>query len=175
VPYTFEDVVAGLNGVVANDWATFLRSRLDSNAYHAPLGGIENGGYKLTYSDKPNAWSTMENNQSGTFDFWYSLGLHAGKSGKVSDVLLGGVADKSGLGPGMLIIAVNGRAFTPDVLKAAIRDAKDSGPAVELITENTGFYKIVKLDYHGGERYPLLERVPGATDQLDEILKPRAK
>ena len=48
-----------LNAVVPNDWATFLRSRLDSNAYQAPLGGLENGGYKLTYSDKPNAWSAM--------------------------------------------------------------------------------------------------------------------
>ena len=100
VPYTFDDVVAGLNGVVANDWATFLRSRLDSNAYHAPLGGLENGGYKLTYTDKPNAWSAMVDQQRGSFDFWYSLGLHVGKAGVVSDVLKGGVADKGGVGPG---------------------------------------------------------------------------
>jgi predicted metalloprotease with PDZ domain len=175
VPYTFEDVVAGLNGVVPNDWATFLRSRLDSNSYQAPLGGLENGGYKLTYSDKPNAWSAMADAQSETFDFWYSVGLHAGKSGTVSDVLKGGVADKSGIGPGMKIIAVNGRAYTPDVLKAAIHDAKDSGPALELIVENTGFYKVIKLDYHGGERYPQLERVSGVPDRLDDILKPEAK
>ena len=36
VPYTFEDVVAGLNAVVPNDWAGFLRTRLDSNELHAP-------------------------------------------------------------------------------------------------------------------------------------------
>jgi predicted metalloprotease with PDZ domain len=175
VPYTFEDVVAGLNSVVANDWATFLRSRLDSNSYQAPLGGLENGGYKLTYSDKPNPWSAMSDAQSETFNFWYSIGLHAGKSGTVSDVLKGGVADKGGFGPGMKIVAVNGRAYTPDVLKAAIHEAKDSGPAVELIVENTGFYKVVKLDYHGGERYPQLERVAGVPDRLDDILKPEAK
>jgi predicted metalloprotease with PDZ domain len=175
VPYTFEDVVAGLNGVVANDWATFLRSRLDSNAYQAPLGGLENGGYKLTYSDKPNSWSAMEDAERASFDFWYSLGLHAGKSGTVSDVLKGGVADKAGIGPGMKIIAVNGRAYTPDVLKAAIHDAKDSGPAVELIVENTGFFKVIRLDYHGGERYPQLERVSSVPDRLDDILKSEAK
>jgi predicted metalloprotease with PDZ domain len=175
VPYTFEDVVAGLNDVVPNDWTTFLRSRVDSNAYHAPLGGLENGGYKLTYSDKPNSWSAMEDAQNGTFDFWYSLGLHAGKSGRVSDVLKGGVADKAALGPGMSIVAVNGRAYSPDVLKAAIRDAKDSGPALELIVENTGFYKVIRLDYHGGERYPQLERVSSVPDRLDDILKPEAK
>jgi predicted metalloprotease with PDZ domain len=175
VPYTFEDVVAGLNGVVANDWTTFLRSRLDSNAYQAPLGGLENGGYKLTYSDKPNSWSVMADMESGTFNFWYSLGVRAGKSGTVSDVLKNGISDKAGLGPGMKIIAVNGRAYTPDVLKTAIHDAKDSGPAVELIAENTGYYKVIRLDYHGGERYPQLERVSSASDRLDDILKPQAK
>jgi predicted metalloprotease with PDZ domain len=175
VPYTFEDVVAGLNNVVPNDWTTFLRSRLDSNSYHAPLGGLENGGYKLTYSDQPNAWSKMENAQRESFDFWYSLGLHVGKTGGVSDVLKDGVADKAGFGPGMMIVAVNGRAFSPDVLKAAVRDGKGSGPAVELIVENTGFYKVIKLDYHGGERYPQLERVSSVPDRLDDILKPESK
>jgi predicted metalloprotease with PDZ domain len=175
VPYTFEDVVSGLNSVVANDWTTFLRSRLDSNAYKAPLGGLENGGYRLTYSDKPNPWSAMEDSQSGTFDFWYSIGLHVSKAGNVSDVLKGGVSDKAGFGPGMKILAVNGRAYTPEVLKAAVYDAKDTGPAIELIVVNTGYYKIIKLDYHGGERYPQLERVSATPDRLDDIIKPAAK
>jgi predicted metalloprotease with PDZ domain len=175
VPYTFEDVVTGLNKVAPNDWATFLRSRLDSNAYHAPLGGLENGGYKLTYTDKPNVWTTMDDAENGTADFWYSLGLHMGRSGRVSDVLKDGVSDKSGLGPGMQLVAVNGRAYSSDVLKAAVHDGKGSGPAVELIVENTGFYKIIKLDYHAGERYPQLERVTSVPDRLDDILKPEAK
>jgi len=72
-------------------------------------------------------------------------------------------------------VAVNGRAYTPDVLKAAIHDAKDSGPAIELILLNTGYYKVVKLDYHDGERYPLLERVSSVPDRLDDILKPATK
>ena len=175
VPYTFEDVVAGLNGVVANDWATFLRERLDSNEYHAPLGGLANGGYRLTYSDKPNGWSTMEESQSGTVDFWYSLGLHVNALGGVSDVLKGGIADKAGFGPGMKIVAVNGRAYSPALLRQGVRDARGSGPAIELIVENTGYYKTLSLDYHGGERYPLLKRVDGTPDRMDDILKPEAK
>ena len=75
----------------------------------------------------------------------------------------------------MQIIAVNGRAYSPDVLRAAVHDAKDSGPAAELIVENTGFYKVIRLDYHGGERYPLLERVSSTPDRLDDILKPETK
>jgi predicted metalloprotease with PDZ domain len=175
VTYNFDDVVAGLNAVAPNDWATFLRSRLDSNSYHAPLGGLENGGYKLTYSDKPNVWTSMEEDEAGNVQFWYSIGLRAGKTGGIYDVLKGGVSDKAAIGPGMKIIAVNGRAFTPDVLKAAVNDAKDSGPAIDLILENTGYFKIVKLDYHGGQRYPQLERVSGVPDRLDDILKPEAK
>ena len=175
VPYTVDDVVAVLNEVTPNDWSTFLRSRLDSHSSQAPMGGIENGGYKLTYTDKPNSWSTLEDQQTESFDFWYSIGFHANKAGNISDVLKGGVSDKAGIGPGMKILAVNGRAYTPDVLKAAIHDAKDSGPAVELIILNTGYYKVVKLDYHDGERYPLLERVSSVPDRLNDILKPAAK
>ena len=175
IPYTFEDVVAGLNSVVPNDWATFLRSRLDSHSYQAPLGGLENGGYKLTYADKPNIWSAMGNAESGTFNFWYSLGFYADKTGNIADVLKGGVADKNGIGPAMKIVAVNGRAYSPDVLKAAVHDATGSGPAIELIVENTGYFKVIKLDYHGGERYPQLEKVSGTPSYLDDILKPRAQ
>jgi predicted metalloprotease with PDZ domain len=117
----------------------------------------------------------MVDAQTETFDFWYSIGLNAGKSGTVSDVLKGGVADKAAFGPGMKIIAVNGRGYTPDILKAAIHDATGSGPSIELIVENTGFYKVFKLDYHGGERYPQLERVSSIPDRLGDILKPEAR
>ena len=51
----------------------------------------------------------------------------------------------------------------------------DSGPAIELIVENTGYFKIIRLDYHGGERYPQLEKVSGTPSYLDDILKPRAQ
>src|SRR5439155_562518 len=51
VPYTFEDVVGGLNAVAPYDWGRFLDEHLDSTAPHAPLGGITNGGWKLAWSD----------------------------------------------------------------------------------------------------------------------------
>ena len=70
----------------------------------------------------------------------------------------------------MKIIAVNGRAFTPALLRQAVRDARGSGPAIQLIVENTGYFKVLTLDYHGGERYPVLKRVSETPDRLDEIL-----
>ena len=175
VPYTFEDVVSALNAVTPNDWAGFLRSRLESNAPHAPLGGIEAGGYRLSYADKPNSWMAMEEGQTGGINFWYSMGLHVRPDGTVGDVLKGGMSDRAGVGPGMRIVAVNGRGFTPQVMRLAVMEAKGSGPAEELILENTGFYKVVKVEYHDGERYPYLERTSGTADRMDEILKPMAK
>ena len=176
VPYRFDDIVAGLNAVVSNDWAAFLRERLDTNQAHAPLGGIENGGYKLTYAPRPNLWTDKEDAQSESVDFWFSLGLHVNASGGLADVLKDGPADKAALGPGMRLVAVNGRSFTPTLLRAAVNEAEGSdGPPIELIVENSGYYKVLKVNYHGGERYPVLERVTGTPDALDEILQPLVK
>jgi predicted metalloprotease with PDZ domain len=175
VPYTFEDVVAGLNGVVAHDWAKFLKDRLTSLSPEAPLGGITGGGYKLVYRDTPNTWVQMEDAQSGTVGFWYSLGLRVASNGLVGDVLHDGLADRAGIGPGMKLVAVNGREFDPQLLRVAVREAKGTNAPIELIVANTGFYKIIKLDYHGGELYPAFERDPGTPDILDEILKPMTK
>ena len=175
VPYTFDDVVAGLNAVVPNDWSTFLRTRLDSNQPGAPLGGLTNGGYKLTYADTPNAWSTMAEVHGGP-SFWYSLGLALNTRGEVQDVEIGGVADKAAIGPGMTLIAVNGRAYTPALLSAAIRDSKGEGkPSIEVIVENTGTYRVLPIAYHDGESFPKLTRVTGIPDRLDDILKPMTK
>ncbi len=175
VPYTFDDVVAGLNAVVPNDWSAFLRQRLDTNAPRAPLGGIASSGYKLTYAPQPTSWSEMENTVNATADFWFSLGLHINSAGMTTDVLKDGPADKAGLGPDMRIIAVNGRTYAPGLLRTAVYDTDGSGPSVELIVENAGFYRVVKLDYHGGEHFPTLVRVAGTPDLLGDILSPLAK
>jgi predicted metalloprotease with PDZ domain len=175
VPYTFEDIVAGLNAVVPNDWSTFLRTRLDSNELHAPeIAGINTlSGYKLTYTDKPNYWSQLE--ETDGLNARYSLGLSVNATGSIGDVIIDGVAYKAGLAPGFQIIAVNGRAFTPGLLRAAIQGAKGSGPAIDLIVENTGYFKLISIDYHDGEKYPQLERVDGVSDRLDNILQPLTK
>lgn len=177
VPYTFEDVVAGLNAVAPYDWAGFLHKRLDSNEFHAPeVPGIDGlSGYKLVYVDHPNYWSQLGESESGSIDTRFSLGLQATGDGRIADVIVGGVADKAGFGPGMRIVAVNGRAFTPGLLRAAIKDAKGKGPAMEFIVENTGYYKVIRLDYHDGEKYPDLQRVDGTSARLDDILQPMTK
>jgi predicted metalloprotease with PDZ domain len=90
-------------------------------------------------------------------------------------VIVGSPAYKAGLAPGFTIVAVNGRGFQLALLHQAIKDAVGSGPAIELIVANTGYYKVIKIDYHGGERYPQLERVDSVPARLDDILQPMAK
>jgi predicted metalloprotease with PDZ domain len=172
VPYTFDDVVNALNGVVAYDWAGFLKERLTSKSPHAPLGGIENGGYKLVYTDQPNEITQARITATGITPEWWSIGINVTSDGHIDDVLVGSAADKAKLGPGMQIVAVNGRQFTAQLLGDAIRDAKGNSAPIELIVVNTGTYKVVGLDYHDGLRYPHLERVDGTPDRLDDILKP---
>ncbi|MHB2006701.1 MAG: M61 family metallopeptidase, partial [Acidobacteriaceae bacterium] len=171
VPYTFEDVVSNLNAVEPYDWAAFLTEKLTTKENHAPLGGIENGGYRLTYSDTPNSMEESMETLRGV-DAWYSLGLHLSHQGVLRDVLFDSPAYKAGLGPGMKIVAVNGRAYTDALMHDAIRNSKTAQVPMELIVENTGYYRVVKLDYHGGERYPHLQRVDSKPDMLDQILQP---
>jgi predicted metalloprotease with PDZ domain len=176
VPYTFDDIVTNLNAVVPNDWATFLHTRLDANSLHAPeMAGIDAlSGYKLTYTDKPNYWSQLEESD-GALNARWSIGFSVGTSGNIGDVIIDSPAYKAGLAPGFHIVAVNGRAFTTGLLRTAIKDATGSGPAIELIVENTGYYKLIKLDYNDGEKYPQLVRVDGTPDRLDDILQPMTK
>ena len=173
-PYTFDDVVSNLNAVQPYDWAGFLTERLTRKLDHAPMGGIERGGYQLVYTDQPNAMTQAREALHGV-NAWYSLGLQISDKGVLQDVLFYSPAYKADLGPGMKIVAVNGRQYTNSLMHDAIRDTKTSQTPMELIVENTGYYRVVKIDYHGGERFPHLERTNATPDMLEQILQPTAK
>jgi predicted metalloprotease with PDZ domain len=172
VPYNFDDVIAALNGVAPYDWAGFFRERLTSKSPHAPLGGIENGGYKIVYTDRPSEFIQAREAATGDAQAWWTLGLVITTDGHLDDVLMGSVSDKAGLGPGMQIVAVNGRQYAASLLSDAITASKDTKDPIELIVVNTGYYKVVKIDYHDGLRFPHLERIPGTPALLDDIVKP---
>ena len=175
VPYTFDDVVSALNSVEPNDWAAFLRERLDSLAPHAPLDGITHGGYTLAYTPTQNEWQRAQEAEGRGANLWYSIGLRVGADGSVTDVLLGSPADAAGLGPGMNIIAINGRKFTTELMHGAVAATRDTDAPIEFIVENTGYFKTLEVKYRGGEKFPLLERDGKAPDLLDQILTPMVK
>ncbi|HEX5353884.1 MAG TPA: M61 family peptidase [Rhodanobacteraceae bacterium] len=172
--YTFEDVVDALGKVQPYDWASFLRGILDARHYHAPIAGLAQGGYKLAYTDEP---SDMWKARAAAFgssgvNAMYSAGLSVGGKGNVGDVLWNGPAFKAGLVPGMQITAIDGKAFSPDVLKTAIKNAQGSGAPIKLLVKNVDQYETLEVDYHGGLQYPHLERVKGSKDYIDQIIQP---
>jgi predicted metalloprotease with PDZ domain len=172
VPYVFEDVVNGLNVIQSYDWAHFLNERLSSKAPHAPLAGVTNGGYRIEYTDQTNEFVRAAESKARGVNAWYSLGMIVGAESTIADILMGSPAYNAGLGPGMKLVAINGRRASDDLLRQAIRESKGSTKGIELIIDHDGFFKTLNVDYHGGERYPHLTRVPGAPAFLDEILKP---
>ncbi|MEO6228150.1 MAG: M61 family peptidase, partial [Thermomonas sp.] len=167
--YTFEDVVATLNGVYPYDWATFLRTRLDGK--NGLTGGIEASGWKLVFTDTPSEFA--KGNTRGGADFVYSLGLSIGKDGSIGDVRWDSPAFNAGIGSGTTVIAVNGQAYDGDVLEDAVKAAKDGTAPIELMLKEFDRYRTVKIDYHGGLRYPHLERIKDKPDYLTPIFTAR--
>ena len=173
-PYTFEDVVAALNSVQPNDWATFLRARLESTDPRAPLGGIENGGWKLIYNTtRSDLWRAVEDEHHEA-DLSYSLGLEVRDDGEVVDVGIGRPAQKAGIAPDMKVIAVNNRRFNLTILREAIQRATANPEPIELLVRSGEYYSVHKIDYHGGEKYPHLERDASKDDILSRIIQPLA-
>lgn len=177
-PYTFEDVVATLNGVVAYDWATFLRTRLDGHGQTAdtrgaPLDGLARGGYRLVYTDTKSPWQKTLEGGLKRNNFLYSIGLQTNETNAITAVQWDGPAFKAGLAVGMQVIAVNGDTATADRLSDAITAAKGSTAPITLIVKDGDHYRTVDFDYHDGLRYPHLERIPGTPDRLGALYAPR--
>ncbi len=177
VGYEFPELVADLNQVVKYDWATFLSDRIRKVNPRADLEGITQGGYQLVFTDKPSASEKMlgaaNSRRGGGLNVWYSLGLRVGADGNIVDVRYGGPSDKAKLAPSEKIIAVNGKVFSPDAMRAAIVKAKGTSDPIQLTVQQQDNIMVLSIDYHDGERYPMLKRVDGTTDYLDDITKPR--
>ena len=95
------------------------------------------------------------------------------KDGSVGDVRWDSPAFNAGIGTGTTIVAVNGQAYDKDVLEDAVKAAKTDKAPIELMVKEFDLYRTVKLDYHGGLRYPHLERIQGKPDLLTPILTAR--
>ncbi|MGH8163449.1 MAG: M61 family metallopeptidase, partial [Rhodanobacteraceae bacterium] len=167
--YTFDDVVAALNGVQKYDWAAFLRARLDAHA--PPLDGLAASGWKLVYTDKQSDYQKAQEKNRKFTDFAFSIGLTlTNKEDQITDVRWNGPAFKAGVSSGATLVAVNGHAYKPKVLEDAISAAKGGGKPIELLVKNQDEYKTYAVDYHDGLQYPHLERIAGKPDDLSKII-----
>jgi predicted metalloprotease with PDZ domain len=169
--YTFDDLVTALNTVQPYDWATFLHTRVYELAPQVPENGITQGGYRLVYNDNQPDWMKHYVNPRGT-SFGTSLGFSVMPDGSLNGVWWDSVAFKAGVTPDMQLVGVDDSAFSIAVLHDAILAAEKSRQPIKLILKRRDEIVSVSLDYHGGLRYPHLERVEGTPDRLDAILAP---
>jgi len=175
--YDFADVVAALNRVQRFDWASLLRERLDSHVAHAPLEGVGRAGWRLVYHTTPDSYFADREKVRKVVDLTESLGVRISeqpeRGGQLTEVIWEGPAFRAGLAPGMSIVAVNGEAYTPQVLKEAIAAASHSTAPIELLVRNADAFWTAHVDYHEGPQYPHLERIEGTPDRLESIIRAR--
>lgn len=177
VPYSEAQIYALLGRIAPYDWAGFFEARIATATAHAPLGGIVDGGYALVYSAKPSDLFKASQTDRKVIDATYSLGLLLGSEGeslgKIEDILTDSKAFAAGLAPGMRVIAVDGRRFSPDAFHDALRAHTGSSVPLQLIVANDDDVEVVDVDARMGERYPHLVRDRSKPDELAKIYAPR--
>ena len=173
VTYTFEDVASTLNGIQPHDWAGFLNRRITETGQPAPISGFEQNGYRLVYTAEPTSYFSKAERARGVTDLSYSIGLALNREGEVTASVWNSPAFKAGLDVGTVVSAVNGQAYTPERLKAAVMAAKGTREPIRLFVRSQDQVREVAIDYHDGPRYPRLQKVGTGEAGLDRLLAPR--
>jgi predicted metalloprotease with PDZ domain len=169
--YTFDDVVNALNQIAPYDWRGFWNERLTNHGPGAPLGGIEGTGWKIVYDENRSPMMRAWEDDHRTLNAAFSVGLITKENGEIEDTIEQMDAAHAGIGPGMKILAVNGRRFTPQLFRDALHEGKNASQPLQLLIENTDYFRTFVLDYHGGEKYPHLVREESKPDIMTEIIR----
>ncbi len=171
-PYTLDDVVSALNAIAPYDWADFFKHRVYETD-KPPLDGLAASGWNLTYGDVPGSVLVARDTDHHTVEERYSIGLFLHFDGTIVDVVRDSPAWKAGLGPGMKVLAVNGRTWSPQNLRDAIAADRGASAPMEMTVQNQSAIFKTAIDDHKGLQYPRLER-NSSPDTLSDLLKPRA-
>jgi predicted metalloprotease with PDZ domain len=172
-PYTYEDLIAALNHVVAYDWNGLLQGNLQATRPTPVSPGLEAAGWKVVYSDGPNQAALDAEATSQQADLSQSIGLVIDQDGTIVDVAPDSAAGRAGLAPAMKLMGVNHRVYSADLLRQAMISAETTSQAIDLLTLTNGYYADTLVDYHGGLRFPHLSRISAKPDLLKLILEPR--
>lgn len=144
--YTYDDVVAALNGTAPQDWHAFLRERLGSAWPGRAVAGP--GARRLAARLARHALGVhararaRANVRAATF----SLGLVVARDGaRIVEVVWGSPAFAAGLAPGATLVAVDGRAFDGEKLLEALRRAQRDGRPMRLLVRRDDRYSTVTV------------------------------
>jgi predicted metalloprotease with PDZ domain len=152
------------------DWAGLLTRRLTETGAPAPLAGFVANGYRLVYTDTPTAAFKNAETNAKRVDLTYSLGITLDKDGEVTGVGWNSPAYTSSIDIGTKIVGVNGTAYSDTAIRAAVVTAKTSKDPIQLLVKNGEKISAVAIDYHGGARYPRLEKIAPGEAGLDRLL-----
>jgi predicted metalloprotease with PDZ domain len=172
IPYTRADIVAALNAVLPYDWESFFHARLDLPTLHPPLDGIARSGFAISFVAKPAVVNPSTRVGGDSADRRFDLGARIAATGVVQDVATGGPAAASGMVPGMTIVGVDNRRFTPAGLTGAIERAAKSRAPIVLLVDNRQTFSTLNVVYAGGIKLPELRRDGTAHDYLADIVRP---
>lgn len=169
--YTFDDVCTALRRVAPNDWATFLRKRLDTHDPADVLDGIEREGYRLVFDGRPTAYAEASEADSGGRDFSSAVGMTLGKDGLIRSVAWEGPAFDAGLAPGMRVESVDGSPYSADSLSSLLTVAAPQRLTLGVTANDVK--SSVTIQPTGPLRYPHFQRIEGTPDRLANLLAPR--
>jgi predicted metalloprotease with PDZ domain len=172
VPYDLPEIVRLLKETADYDWEPFLVQRVSRPLDSLPLDLVGRIGYRLQYANKPTA-PTPGRRGRGAITAQHSLGLMFRPDGQIADVVPGMVGDRARLAPGMKVMGINGRLFSPQRLQDALADSV-AHRKIELLLLEDDRFRTVVLDYAEGPKYVELVRDDSKPDLLAEILKPIA-
>jgi predicted metalloprotease with PDZ domain len=173
-PYVESDIYTTLAAIAPGDWHTLIRRHLDTLGPDALLAGLASSGWKVEYSPEKNSYLEERQKLFKSVDRRWSIGLRITEKNMIADSIEDRAAARAGAGPGMKVIAVNGRAFAAEVLDAAIAAAHQDRKPIDLLVETGDFYRTLSVAYFDGARYPHLTRIANTPDYLSEVLQARS-
>ena len=172
--YTRADIEHLLNEVVPYDWHAFFQKHVYDVAPLPPTSELARAGWKLVYTSKPNEFIEAGEMLRHMNSQWLTYGVNISSDNTITDVREGSPAWTAGMAPGMKIMAVDGQAFSDKVLGYVLKQAEHTSTPTTFLVQQSGWYRTLDVDYHGGPKYPHLVRIPGKPDMLAKIMAPHA-
>jgi predicted metalloprotease with PDZ domain len=152
-PYTFSSLIATLNTVAPFSWQGYLLTRLNAHDGAYIQDDLKSAGYSLIFGATETRVFAQEEQADGVIDLSYSIGARVLQNGVLQSVSWDGPAFKAGMVPGMKITAVDGKAFSLDILRQRIQGASPAQIRLSVLNE-AGEVEELDIDDHAGLRFP---------------------
>ena len=172
-PYTEPDIYDTLAALAPGDWRGFVRRHLDQTGTMALFAALDRTGWKLGYTSDQNAASVTDDRRRQSTNRLASIGILVDADNRIVDVIDDRAAARAGAGPGMKLVAVNGRRYSSVVLDEAIIAAQATRQPISLLVEKGDYFSTLEVGYFDGPRFPHLVRIEGRVDNLAATLAPR--